>query len=634
MKKLFVLLISYCCAICVSAQTSQESKSLVLSQESFRLEQTDALTGINIDPIGKDPSNRKCARIKMGINRMTPDEISKVQVKIVGGNVVLTKRVPMRERGGLELEMTARNATFYLYHPVLGESNTVTVPLEEDKVYLIDAWAEHYLPMTVFCAREGAEVYVDGVYRGKIDNVDQTLTITGIMSGNHHLKVVSGNDVTDQYIELTSDKVFFNVELRSTAHLQQFVVFRVQPSSALLELNGEILEVNDGVAQKLLKYGTYDYSVVAKGFLSHSGKVVVDREDGPIEVNVSLPSFYGKLDIAGNSCAGASVYVDNEYIGSAPIIVDKLSPGVHEVKIVKTLYKTFSQSVEVKEGKSVKLTPVLEGNYGTAHISSSDLQAAIYVNDEFKAKGSWKGNLSPGAYLVDIKRENHKPGVHYFEIKKDEVKEVLCPSPSPITGSLAISSTPIDAELYLNGVRIGKTPYYSAETLVGNYNVKIVKPGYKDWIGSVKVQEDKFTELTPTMHLGSSPDVPEEIISYWRDYNRGYSWSVGYNAGCSYDGSDFILDIYTSQGYQFSPYFYMGAHLGVALGGPILETKPVLPIAALDLRGYFCNQILYMGTRVGYPYIADIYMGVQIFVIGMEVLFSPSHFAFGFNVMF
>ena len=85
---------------------------------------------------------------------------------------------------------------------------------------------------------------------------------------------------------------------------------------------------------------------------------------------------------------------------------------------------------------------------------------------------------------------------------------------------------------------------------------------------------------------------------------------------------------------QFNPRFYLGAHLVLGLGGTVLDSAPVVPIAALDLRTYFCDQVLCMGTRLGYPYIADLYMGVLMFNIGMEVLFSPSHWAFGFNVMF
>ena len=637
-KNYFVLVLLLSWFSVSYAQELKDSKSLHLSQDSFRLEQTDALTNVNIDPIKKDPSNRKCARIKLGINRMTPEEIAKVQVKIVGGNIVLTKRVPMSHKGGLEIEMTARTATFYLYHPTLGESNTVTVDLQGDKVYLMDAWAEQSLPMTVFCARGGADVYVDEVYRGKIDNTDHTLTVTGVMAGKHKIKVQSGSDVTEQEVELTSDKVFFNIELKSTAHLQQFVIFRVQPKNALLELNSESIVVNEGVAQKLLKFGTYNYSLIAKDYYTHTGQVTVNSTSSPVEVNVTLRPSFGKIEISGDSCDGSAVYIDNEYIGTAPISTGKLSVGTHEVKLVKSLYKTYIQNVEIHEGDVIKLTPSLVPNYGSVNITVPDGLADIYINDAHKSKGSWKGRLDPGTYKVEARRDNHRPSVHYLEIGLGETKKLSLASPTPIKGSIAISSTPPDADLYIDGVLVGKTPYYSADILVGTHRVKIVTPDYKDWVDYVTVEESKPLELSPIMTKGYSSSSYhssyDDITSLWRDYDRGYSWSAGYNLGTTYDGNDIIFALYTSQGYQFNTHFYMGAHLGIDFGPIILESGTVLPIAALDLRTYFCDQVLYMGTRLGYPYIADIYMGVQMEFIGLEVLFSPSHWAFGFNVMF
>ena len=71
---------------------AQPEKLLEISAESFHPVQTDAISGVPIDKIGKDPSKRPCARIKMHINRMTRDEIEGVSVRPIGGSVVVTKR--------------------------------------------------------------------------------------------------------------------------------------------------------------------------------------------------------------------------------------------------------------------------------------------------------------------------------------------------------------------------------------------------------------------------------------------------------------------------------------------------------------------------------------------------------------
>ncbi|MBR7182378.1 MAG: hypothetical protein IKD41_00090, partial [Alistipes sp.] len=44
---------------------AQAEKSIVIDHKTFRPVQTDALTGVNIDPIGLDYSKRPCARLKV-----------------------------------------------------------------------------------------------------------------------------------------------------------------------------------------------------------------------------------------------------------------------------------------------------------------------------------------------------------------------------------------------------------------------------------------------------------------------------------------------------------------------------------------------------------------------------------------
>ena len=60
---------------------SQNSSSLVLDASSLTPVNTDAITGLTLDPIAKDRSNRSCARIKLHVNRMTPQEIKEYYMK-------------------------------------------------------------------------------------------------------------------------------------------------------------------------------------------------------------------------------------------------------------------------------------------------------------------------------------------------------------------------------------------------------------------------------------------------------------------------------------------------------------------------------------------------------------------------
>ena len=506
MKKilsLVILPILLFCGFSISL-SAQAGSVLTLDEGSFRMEQTNALGGVNIDPIGKDRSNRACFRLKLHLDRMTPEDIRQVEVKILGGNVVLMKREIASGGNGLILEMTARPETrFYIKHPSLGESNTVTISPEADKVYLMDGWADQKLTVVVSCAKAGADVWLDGVYRGKT-GADMTLNVKDVMAGHHTVKVQSGEDTAEQQIDVTSDKVYFNIELKSAAHLQQFVVFNVTPADALVEFNGEMLFVADGMAQKLVRFGTYTYKVIAKDYHPTEGRITVDDVNQKKVVNVSLKPAFGWIDISGSSVDGAIVYIDDKMVGKAPLKSDKVASGVHNVKIVKQMYRNYESSVTVTDGAVAELRPVLAADFETVTLTT-DADSEIWINEQQRGKGSWTGDLGTGSYIVECRKPNHRTTSETITVSPGmSVTKISLKSPQPIYGVLSIMSAPGNAEVWIDGENIGLTPIYLPQILIGSHTLKLTKSGCADWTGNVNVAEGQIAEINATLQSGAS----------------------------------------------------------------------------------------------------------------------------------
>ncbi len=505
MKKilsLVILSIVLFCGFSISL-SAQAGSVLTLDEGSFRLEQTNALGGVNIDPIGKDLSNRACFRLKLHLDRMTPEDIRQVEVKVLGGNVVLMKRAVASGGNGLILEMTARPETrFYIKHPSLGESNTVTISPEADKVYLMDGWADQKLTVVVSCAKAGADVWLDGAYRGKT-GADMTLSVKDVMAGSHTVKVQSGEDTAEQQIEVTSDKVYFNVELKSAAHLQQFVVFNVTPADALVIFDGTPIRVNSGTASKRVKFGTYSYTVSAKDFHTYSGSVTVNDMKNKSIVKVDLKPAHGWISITGTSADGSYVYLADELIGQAPLKTDRLASGTYSIRLIKDLYKSYETTVTVTDGNVTTISPVLQADFARVTLSV-DNGAEIWVNGEHKGSGSWTGDLATGSYLVECRKANHRSTSDNINVSADmPSRRITLKAPSPINGSLSISSAPDFAEVYLDGTHIGQTPLYLPETLIGSHTLKLSKSGCADWTGNVSVAEGQIAEVNATLQSGA-----------------------------------------------------------------------------------------------------------------------------------
>ena len=331
--RFIVAMLALCFSVAMHAQTVAQSSTLVLDEKSLEAVNADAVTGLALDPIGKDRSNRPCARIKLHINRMTPEEIGQIEVRTIGGNVLVMKQQLAYEGNGIIIELTARKGTrFYLHHDKFGDSNAVTVDLEANKEYRMEGWNDITLPVTVVCMAQGAEVFLDGVYQGLIGH-DHMLTLQGVSAGLHDLRLVLGDDESFKQITVSTELVTFNVELKNKDLLHGTLTFNLNPQNAVLEIDGETLTSEDGVINRRTRYGSYGYTVSAEGYHSIEGTVSIDTTN--VVRNIVLKQMITNLTL--NAADDVKVWIDGEKVGEGTW-KGALAPGSYEIKTKKGAY--------------------------------------------------------------------------------------------------------------------------------------------------------------------------------------------------------------------------------------------------------------------------------------------------------
>jgi hypothetical protein len=176
----------------------------------------------------------------------------------------------------------------------------------------------------------------------------------------------------------------------------------------------------------------------------------------------------------------------------------ELSSGEHNIKIVKELYNPFSQVVIVKDNEIVRLNPMLSANYSEVTISVEN-DADIYINEEKKGNGSWKGKLEFGTYLMEAKKESHRSSRKTIEISSSErTKDIQLIAPTPIFGELNITSTPALADVYIDSEKKGKTPLFLPQVIIGNHQLVVKYEGYNDYTSTIYLSEgaNKPIEIT------------------------------------------------------------------------------------------------------------------------------------------
>lgn len=121
--------------------------------------------------------------------------------------------------------------------------------------------------------------------------------------------------------------------------------------------------------------------------------------------------------------------------------------------------------------------------------------ARIYINEEDRGENQWQGELMPATYLIEVRKDGFRSVTQSVTLAKQEKREVVLPALMPLSGSLNVDFEPIDANVYLDGKLVGKSPNIFPEILVGKHSIKITKDGFADYEGEVSVQENQQTSV-------------------------------------------------------------------------------------------------------------------------------------------
>ena len=478
----------------------QAEKSIVIDQNSFRPVQTDALTGVGVDEIVVDSSRRPCARIKVKINRMTRAEIDQIEVKIATNNQ-LTKCRTADYGTGLIVEMTAKSQSrFYFSHPEFGESNEVLLNLEPNKEYYIDAYLNQSFSIVVNSNVEGADVYLDNIYKGQTTK-SYSLTISEVMIGEHTLRVEYGNNKYEQKITVNKSNILFRQNVNIEAAKPQFVVLTVEPKNAVVTIDGKLYVPEDGVVSAFLEPGGYSYTVSAKNYHQNSGTLTVAGEK--VEKPIKLLPAYGWVEVSSERLAGAAVFIDNEFIGTAPVKSTALASGEHTIKIVQELYNAHTATVVVSDNKITKHNPTLSADFANVTINAFN-GAEIWINGEKKGTTNWTGRLSTGTYLFEARKAGHKTTSLTKNIASTPSYQIYnLEAPTAITSGVVITSSPAMADVSIDGKLVGRTPISLDNLLVGDHTIVITKDGYSKHTEQIKLTQGKSLEINVSLHKGT-----------------------------------------------------------------------------------------------------------------------------------
>ena len=535
MKKIFTILLSL--LICATA-TAQVENSIVIDIASLRAVQQDALTGVNIDPIGLDHSRQACARVKIKFDRMNRQQIEALEVKMRSNTDLTKQKVADYYDNVLILEMTAKpNTRFYFFSPEFGESNEVTLNLEGNREYELEAALNQTFSIIVNTNVANADIYIDDLYKGQT-GATNSLTVKDVLIGAHTLKVKYGKMEYSQAIEVNSGSIAFRQNVDTQASKPQFVVFAVEPTNAVVTINGTLYTLQDGAMQIVLENGTYNYTVSASGYHSQSGSFTV--AGSKVERIITLTADVATVTITAPE--SAEIWVNNIMKGSGSW-TGTLTAGTYIFEARKAGYRTTSitRQISSKEQNQKYTLPAPTPIYGSLLVSGTPIMADVTLDGNAVGRIPLEmGNILIGNHTLVVSKAGYNSQTQTINVTEGKTTTVnisLTKQSAPVSSSPSGQITSGNSvykvgDYYNDGVKEGVVFEVSADGRSGKILSLQQAPGKVVWTADKAEQK----RLIGTKHTddGQKNTNIVKAISGWQTKYPSFNW-------CASLGNDWYL---------------------------------------------------------------------------------------------
>ena len=200
-----------------------------------------------------------------------------------------------------------------------------------------------------------------------------------------------------------------------------------------------------------------------------------------------------------------------------------LPPGQHTYLVESAGYAP-QQGTFTIAGEKVTLPIRLESTKATLSVSCATTGVDIYVNEQREGTGSWTGTLQPGIYRIEGRKQGYRTAIQTVTLAERDDKRVELPELQPIVGNISVDYQPINAEVWLDGKKLGTSPDVFRNIIIGTHQLELRMDGYLADTKTITVEEGKTLSLTGTMTPKPKDEFEGKTASEISDIAEDYYW--------------------------------------------------------------------------------------------------------------
>ncbi|MDY0281863.1 MAG: SUMF1/EgtB/PvdO family nonheme iron enzyme, partial [Salinivirgaceae bacterium] len=253
--------------------------------------------------------------------------------------------------------------------------------------------------------------------------------------------------------------------------------------------------------------GEQTIKLMSQWYQSQAKRVTI-ADNQTTNVTFAMEPAFSEITV--NTTPTADIFIDGTRKGSGTI-TSRMLPGVYTIKAEKEKHKPDQKQITVTSNSNQTINLILQPMQGNLDVATNPFDANITLDG--KSYGTTPNtirNLLVGSYSLQLTKTGYGTITKTITITEGKTAEINETLPAGI--AVTITSTPTGAELYVDGSRVGTTPY-TATLGFGSHSIKLIN-GKKVVEESIAISQSgktrfeynvselgNFTETTSNLNL-------------------------------------------------------------------------------------------------------------------------------------
>ena len=201
-----------------------------------------------------------------------------------------------------------------------------------------------------------------------------------------------------------------------------------------------------------------------------------------------------------------TVSTDGEYSAMLPY-------GSHTYKVEAGGYISKSGSFTISSSDMTPINVSLVSAMATVSVTCPTPAVSLYVDKKSVGMAPWTGSLKEGMHLIEAKKDGYRSQQRTINLSQQQRLDVAFAELVVIQGNLSVNYKPFDADVYIDGKKVGQSPRVFNGIMVGNHKVEIKKDGYGTDSKTVSILEGQTASLSGVLTTHTSSSVASGFSS-------------------------------------------------------------------------------------------------------------------------